>query len=196
MARNVYFSFHYQRDIMRVQVVKQHYVTRGNYIAAGYFDGSLEERAKREGDEAVKRLIDKGMIGSSVTCVLIGKETYTRRWVHYEIFKGIELGMGVFGIRIHQIADPKQGKDASGNYPFYYLGYGESGDKLRPMIRYSEGWKNAPYLQPISRSTAPYLPSTGTLVLNTIFTVYDWVDDDGYNNFSSWAEKAARQAGR
>jgi hypothetical protein len=31
MARTVYFAFHYQRDIMRAQVVKQHYVTKGNY---------------------------------------------------------------------------------------------------------------------------------------------------------------------
>ncbi len=41
MARTVYFSFHYQRDIMRVQQVKNHYVTKENYTEAGYFDGSL-----------------------------------------------------------------------------------------------------------------------------------------------------------
>ncbi len=101
MARSVFFSFHYQRDIMRVQVVKQHHITKDNYTTAGYFDGSLEEKAKKEGNDVVKRLIDRGLDGSSVTCVLIGNETYTRRWVDYEILKSVELGMGVIGVRIH-----------------------------------------------------------------------------------------------
>ena len=196
MARSVFFSFHYQRDISRVQVVKNHYVTKGNYTAAGFFDGSLEEKAKREGDQAVKRLVDNGLVGSSVTCVLIGHETYTRRWVDYEIFKSIELGMGVLGIRIHQIPNFQKLKDASGANPFSCLGYGTKDDKLCPMIHYKDGWKDTPYLQPISRSAAPYLPSTGGPVLSGLFTVYDWVENDGYNNFATWVEKAARQAGR
>ena len=77
MPRTVFFSFHYQRDIMRVHIVKNHYVTKGNYTAAGFFDGSLEEKAKKEGEDVVKRLINKGLNGCSVTCVLIGAETYT-----------------------------------------------------------------------------------------------------------------------
>ncbi len=46
-ARYVYFSFHYGRDIRRVQHVKNHWVPKRNYRAAGYFDGSLEEKAKK-----------------------------------------------------------------------------------------------------------------------------------------------------
>src|ERR1051326_374885 len=147
MARTVFFSFHYKRDIMRVQVVKNHYVTKGNYTAAGYFDGSLEEKAKKEGYEVVKRLINSGLVGSSVTCVLIGKETSTRHWVYYEILKSVALGMGVFGSRIHQISDPTQGKDIAGSNPFEFSGLGtkERDDKLYPMIKYTSGWKEAPY---------------------------------------------------
>lgn len=195
MARSVFFSFHYQRDIMRVQQVKQHYITKGSYTAGGFFDGSLEEKSKKEGDLAVKNLIDKGLSGSSVTCVLIGNETYKRRWVDYEILKSVELGMGVLGIRIHQLKDPNTGADTLGSNPFYYLGYGASGDKLQPMIRY-DTWKNAPHLSPINRNAARYLPSSGFPVLQDIFPVYDWVDNDGYNNFSKWVEEAARKAGR
>ena len=166
MARSVFFSFHYQRDIMRVQVVKQHYVTKGTYIAAGFFDGSLEERAKKDGDDVVKRLINKGLHGSSVTCVLIGKETYTRRWVDYEIFKSIEMGMGVFGVRINQIADarrvsePMRGKDEAGASPFDYLGYGRREEELVPKIKDSDGWKDAPYQSPITEVAALYLEGT------------------------------------
>ena len=196
MARSVFFSFHYDRDIMRVQQVKQHYITKGTYTETGFFDGSLEEKAKKEGDEAVKKLIDKGLVGSSVLCVLIGKETYTRRWVDYEILKAVEYGMGIFGIRIHQLKDPKQGSDTAGSSPFQFLGYGERNDKMVPMIQYQSGWKDAPYLSPITQSAALYLKNTNRPVLNRLFSVYDWVDGDGFNNFGNWVEAAAKQAGK
>lgn len=196
MARTIFFSFHYQRDIMRVQQVKQHYMTKGGYSAAGFFDGSLEEKSKREGDDAVKRLIDRGLIGSSVLCVLIGRETYTRRWVDYEILKSVELGMGVVGIRIHQLKDPRNGIDSTGSSPFDFLGYGSRDGKLCPMIKYKEGWKDAPHLSLITKSAAPYLQNTDKPVLSSLFKVYDWVDHNGYNNFGMWIEAAARQAGR
>lgn len=202
MARSVFFSFHYQRDIMRVQVVKQHYTTKGNYTAAGYFDGSLEEKAKKDGDESVKRLINQGLQGSSVLCVLVGNETFSRKWVHYEIFKSIELGMGVFGIRIHQITDarrandPMKGKDPEGTSPFNVLGYGSKNNNLVPMVHYSDGWKNAPNLSPITHASAPYLAGKDKPILSSLFKVYDWTDNDGFNNFGSWVEAAAKQAGR
>lgn len=196
MPRSVFFSFHYDRDIMRVQQIKQHYITKGTYTETGFFDGSLEERAKRDGDPVVKKLIDNGLVGSSVLCVLIGKETFTRRWVNYEIFKAIEYGMGVFGIRIHQLKDPKQGADTPGSSPFECLGYGTKDGKLNPMIHYESGWMDALYLSPIDKSAAPYLNNTDKPILNSLFGVYDWVDGDGYNNFGKWVEATAKQAGR
>lgn len=135
--------------------------------------------------------------------MLIGHETYKRRWVDYEIFKSIELGMGVLGIRIHQIADARiasnvmQGRDEIGPSPFDFLGYGRlKDDKLIPKIKYESGWKDAPYQDSITESYAPYLENTNRPVLSSLFAVYDWVDDDGYNNFSNWIEDAAEQAGR
>jgi hypothetical protein len=180
---------------MRAQIVKQHYVTKGNYAAAGFFDGSLEEKAKTLGDEVIKRMINASLAGCSVLCVLIGNETYTRRWVDYEIFKSIELGMGVLGIRIHQIPDPKSGKDAVGSSPFSFLGYGRKSGKLCPMIKYESGWKDAPYQGVITESAAPYLAGKDRPILSSIFSVYDWQDNDGYNNFGRWIEGAAKQAG-
>lgn len=196
MPRRVFFSFHYQRDIMRVMQVKNHYVTKDNYTEAGYFDGSLEEKAKKEGDQTVKRLIDNGLSGSSVLCVLIGTETYQRRWVHYEIFKSIELGMGVFGVRIHKLKDPRGGTDVPGESPFRVLGYGKKAGLKHPMIKYEDGWKDAPLLSSIETPVALYLKSADKPMLSDLFTVYDWQDDDGYHNFGAWIEAAANQAGR
>jgi hypothetical protein len=180
---------------MRAQIVKQHHVTKGNYSTAGFFDGSLEEKARKEGDDIVRKMIKAGLDGSTVLCVLIGRETYTRRWVDYEIFKSIEFGMGVIGIRIHQIADPHKGVDEGGPNPFHYLGYGTKSGKLQPMIKYESGWKDAPYQSLISESAAAYLKGTDKPVLESIFSVYDWEEDDGYNNFGDWIENAAGQAG-
>src|ERR1017187_486399 len=196
MAKTVFFSFHYQRDIMRAQIVNQHHVTKGNYAAAGFFDGSLEEKAKKDGDEVVRKMINAGLNGCTVLCVLIGKETYTRRWVDYEILKSVELGMGVLGMCIHQIPDPKQGTDHAGKNPFSFLGYGTKSDKLCPMIHYETGWTEAPYQSLITESAAPYLIGKDKPILSSIFSVYNWVEGNGYDNFGKWIETAAQQAGK
>ena len=215
MARSVFFSFHYQRDVFRVHQVKNHHIAKGNYALAGFFDGSLEEKAEASGAVYVKNLIDDGMSGSSVLCLLIGKETYKRRWIDYEILRAVGCGMGVFGIRIHRLkdtrpnaqADLEDGADYSGSNPLSFLKYVHRAGKLQPMIRYGSDWKNAPYQSAMSEVSAPpYLKSLGMLsgifrrsteiYLHNIFRVYDWVDDSGYLKFGSWVETAARQAGK
>ncbi len=198
VTRYVFFSMHYQRDIWRAQQVKNHWVTKENRKAAGFFDGSLEEKAKKEGDLAVKRLINGGLAGCSVTCVLIGTETFTRRWVHYEILKSIEDGMGVFGVHIHGLKDRFGATDTAGANPFSCLGYGtrEKSSDLWPMISYSGGWQDAPNNGSISRSAASYLAGTDKPILSNIFMTYDWISDGGYQNFSNWVAAAAAQAGR
>jgi hypothetical protein len=196
-TRFVYFAFHYQRDIWRVQQVKNHWVTKESHKAAGFFDGSLEEKAKTDGDAVVKRLINKGMVGASVTCVLIGAETYNRRWVQYEIFNSIEQGMGVFGVRIHGLKNGDGKTDAFGSDPFYSLGYAGKNDKLYPQILYTNGgWTDSALNGSISASAAPYLKSGGGFKLDSIFKVYDWTAGNGFDNFSDWVDAAAKQAGR
>jgi hypothetical protein len=110
MARKVFFRFHYQKDIWRVNQVRNAHVVEGT-AAAGFHDASLWEEARKKGDEAVKRLINKGLEGTSVTVVLIGSETSARKYVGYEIDKSVERGNGLLGIYIHNIKDP-DGKTA------------------------------------------------------------------------------------
>lgn len=216
MPRTVFFSFHYQRDIFRVEQVKRHYVTKGSNAAAGFFNGSLEEEAKKKGNAVVKKMIDDGMVGSSVLCVLIGKETYTRRWVDYEILRAVDQKMGVFGIRIHQLRIPIQfshdnpdGSDQMGPNPFRFLRFIDNGaGKYQPQIRYQAGWGDAPYQPTMNVTSVPsYFPQSSfggflfqerkqEVTLEPLFRVYDWVSDNGFQNFSQWLEKAAQQAGR
>jgi hypothetical protein len=102
MARRVFFSFHYQNDIFRVNQIRNSHVVEG-CAAAGFQDSSLWEEAKRKGDAAIKALIDQGLINSSVTVVLIGEQTAQRKYVTYEIEQSIARGNGLLGIHIHNI---------------------------------------------------------------------------------------------
>jgi hypothetical protein len=116
MARKVFFSFHYERDIWRTNVVRNSGVVDGS-SAAGFLDASLWEAAKRKGDAAVKRLIDAGLVGTSVTAVLIGAETASRTFVDYEIEKSIARGNGLVGIYISAIKDQSGAMDTQGVAP-------------------------------------------------------------------------------
>jgi hypothetical protein len=103
MARRVFFTFHYQNDIFRVNTVRNHWLTKRGHADAGYWDHSLWEETKARGDRALARLIDSGLTGTSVTAILIGAETAGRPWVNYEIQRSHELGKGIIGVYIHQI---------------------------------------------------------------------------------------------
>jgi len=196
-TRRVYFSFHYQNDIQRLMQVRNHWVTKETRKAAGFFDGSLEEKAKTEGSIAVKRAINAGMVGSSVTCVVIGSETYQRHWVRYEILKSIEQGMGVFGVRVHQLKNLSRQTAIKGPDPFDWLGYSwnDSTGKLKPVYWDGRQWLTYTDADTVPTSAAKYLVRD-SFKLSRFFSVYDWVDDNGYDNFSSWVAAAARQAGR
>ena len=81
MTRRAFFSFHFQRDIWRVNQVRNSWVVQQGEIEAVYYDASLWEEVKTKGNAALKRLIDEGLTNTSVTVVLIGAETSQRKWV-------------------------------------------------------------------------------------------------------------------
>jgi len=117
MARRVFFSFHYDEgDIWRVNVVRNSGAIEG-IAAAGFHDTTIWEGAKRQGEDAVRKLIDTGLEGTSVTVVLIGAQTAQRRYVSYEIARSISRGNGLLGIFIHNIKDKLGRSDAQGEVP-------------------------------------------------------------------------------
>lgn len=98
--RYVFFSFHYENDIWRVNQVRNNWVTKGNFASAGYVDAAEFEEVKKKGDEAIKRWIDNQLYGTSVTVVLLGDDTLSRPYVQYEIQKSIDRGNAIIGIKI------------------------------------------------------------------------------------------------
>lgn len=114
--RVVFFSFHYQRDIFRANIVRNSGVVIGE-SAAGFRDASLWEEAKSKGDPAIKKMIDDALLGTTVTVVLIGNQTANRRYVNYEIEESLKRGNGLFGLRIHNIRDIRGNTDLPGSIP-------------------------------------------------------------------------------
>jgi MTH538 TIR-like domain (DUF1863) len=166
MPRSVFFSFHYQQDIFRVNTVRNHATTKGGYNTAGYWDHSLWESVKKEGDTAIRRMINEGLKNTSVTVVLIGSQTARRRWVEYEIEQSHQRGNGIIGIYIHNIKCARNGvADSKGKNPFDFL--------------------EVP--QPVKSIYTPV-----TIPMSQIYRTYDWVNDDGYKNFSQWIESAVK----
>lgn len=103
MPRKVFFSFHYD-DVHRVNVVRHSDTITRKYTGNSRFtDRSLWETAKSQGPTAIKRLINPQLEYTSVTCVLIGQETWRRPWVRYELLKSLARGNGIFGVRIHDV---------------------------------------------------------------------------------------------
>lgn len=116
MARTAFFSFHYQRDIWRVNQVRNCNVVVGQ-AAAGFKDASLWEEAKKKGDAEIKKMIDEALKRTSVTVVLIGAKTAGRKWISYEIQQSIDRGNGILGIHIHNIKDSNGDTDDKGDVP-------------------------------------------------------------------------------
>lgn len=158
MARRVFFSFHYERDVWRASQVRNNYVTKDGIEEAGYIDAASWESVKKKGDDEVKKWIQNQLYGTSVSAVLIGAETSTRDWVMYELVESLNRGNGLFGIYIHNIKDSSKRTDRMGSNPLSLLTYNQK--------------------------------SIGHLLMT-----YDWVYNDGYNNFAAWVEQAAKDVG-
>jgi len=158
MARHVFFSFHYERDVWRASQVRNSWVSKGSGTAAGFWDSVKWEEVKRQGPRAIRNWIDSQLDGTSVTVVLIGPETSKREWVRYEIQKSIERRNGVIGVRIHNLKDQNGKTEQEGDLDFGLV--------------------------------------DGEHTFSELFPVYDWIEDNGYENFRDWVEAAALRANR
>ncbi|MDP1715702.1 MAG: TIR domain-containing protein [Anaerolineales bacterium] len=117
MTRRVFFSFHYQRDVWRVNQIRNLPEIIGT-SAAGFQDASLWEKAKKESDAAIKRMIDNALDGTSVTVVCVGNQTANREYVDYEITKSLERGNGLVAVQIHHLKAQNGQVDSPGVIPW------------------------------------------------------------------------------
>lgn len=139
MARKVFFSFHYDNDVWRVGVVRNSHVV-AKFDKPPFYDKAEWESIKRQGDQAVKNWIDAQLKGTSVTVVLLGANTGSRRWVKYEVEESIRQGKGIIAVDISKIKDRNGNTSNRGSnpvpssYPLYLWNNNEGAKNLGNWI--------------------------------------------------------------
>ena len=98
--------------------MRNSWVTKKDTETAGFVDSADFEEVKKGGDAAIKKWIDKQLEGTSVTVVLIGKDTSSREYIKYELEQSWKKGNGILGIYIHQIKDREGNKGTKGDNSF------------------------------------------------------------------------------
>lgn len=190
MAKRVFFSFHYKDVIdFRANVVRNHRTTKGK--SAGYFDASIWEDAKKDSPLALKRLINKELENTSVTAVLIGSDTFNRRWVNYEIIKSVSKGNKIIGIHINSVKGKDEKTKQNGLNPFSFLGYKYSSDgKKLEFFHYTKGnWIKYTDYEGYNLTNTVEKEKRGKIYQFSNFCkTFDWVKDNGYENFSKWID--------
>lgn len=150
MARKVFFSFHYSRDVRRIAQVRQSWVVRPQGEAQPFYDKAEFEEAKRRVG-GIENWIEEQLRGCSVTVVLFGAETAGRRWVKHEIKRSYDLKKGLLAIDLHGVKDPQYGSDTQGANPLDAWFVERNGKKtsfseLYPTYRWigDNGYQNMP----------------------------------------------------
>lgn len=191
MAKRVFFSFHYQDVIdFRANAVRNHWMTKPDRDEAGFFDASVWEESKKQGDLSLKRLINGALNNTSNTCVLVGSQTYMRPWVRYEILKSFVRGNHLLAVHINSIKGKDQKLKELGPNPFEFLGVTYSDDgRTGTLHEHVNGeWIQYDKIDGSANFSVDALPAHRGkgFKLSHFFTLYDWVADDGYNNFANW----------
>lgn len=128
--RHVFFSFHYDNDVFRVQQIRNIGALEGNKPVSV----NEWESVKRGGEASIKKWIDDNLRYKSCVVVLVGEETANRKWVQYEIEKAWGLGKGLVGVYIHNLKDPRTGKSSKGKNPFDQFEF-DDGTKLSSVVK-------------------------------------------------------------
>lgn len=148
----VFYSFHFDEDVFRVQQIRNMGVLDGNEPVKP----NDWETVKRAGEASVKRWIDEELKYKRCLVVLVGAQTAFRPWVKYEIEKAWNDGKGVFGIHIHGFRCPRRGIGMAGPNPFTFL-------------RHSDG-------RPLSSSVSCYDPGFVEPYRHVSTMLQRWVD--------------------
>lgn len=126
----IFLSFHYGNDVMRVQQIRNIGALEGNEPVSV----NDWEEVKRKGKASIQKWIDENMKYRRCVVVLIGEDTANRPWVKYEIEKAWNSGKGLFGIYVHNLKCPRNGKSKKGKNPFEQFTL-DSGVKLSSVVK-------------------------------------------------------------
>ena len=196
--RRVFFSFHYDNDIHRVDRVREFWSNRVSLANRyrGVFDASIHEKSKREPDESLKQLIRDNMKNTSVTCILAGSETYGRRWVRYEIAQSVIHGNALLVVYVHELANFFGWSSTAGPNPLDFIGVYRSNDNRILFVERewtSDRWTfYSDYTISFDLPRFWPAPSVGQIIpLSSYAKCYFYISNNGNNNFANWVHEAA-----
>ena len=129
IKRQVFFSFEYDTDAWRANQVRN----MGIVDQSSTFTDNDWEKVKGS-ESAIKRWINSQLKMRSCLIVLIGKTTFTRPWVNYEIQKAYELGKGIVGVHVHKLKDSDGYQSEKGLNPLDF-NYTDDGEPLSKYVR-------------------------------------------------------------
>lgn len=200
--RRVFFSFHYGADMWRANQVRQswRYKKEHEREAFGWFDASIWESSKRRGDDSVKELLRNGLKNTSVTCILAGTETYSRRWVRYEIAQSIVQGNGLLTVKIHRLKNEYSSTSREGPNPLEHVGVYRSDDGRLLLAETDDRgtWVGYSDYTRAVKLPAGWEQPSGRVVfpLSRYGRIYDSTFDDISKGLGDWVAVAAMEAGR
>ena len=197
--RRTFFSFHYAPDVWRAWNVRNSFVVQNEKNFECFFDGSVFEASQKESDDVLKAFLRKGLENTSVTCVLAGASTWSRRWVRYEIARSVVKGNGLLTVNIDGVKNDKGMSSIKGANPLAQMALYRTTSGIF-LAEWKEGkWvKYADYTLAIPEKDLWFdAPRTTNIVqLSTHCMSYDFVEQNGRTNIGSWIETAAGLAGR
>ncbi len=130
MAKSVFYSFHYDRDVQRVQLVRNINALEGQPL----LNSQNWEEVRRKGDAAIQRWINDEMAYKKAVVVLIGQQTASRPWVIYEIEKAWADKKPLLGVRIHGLSSFGT-TDKAGPNPFEKTSVGAGISVFDPTVQ-------------------------------------------------------------
>lgn len=139
VKRQIFYSFHFKNDVMRVQQVRNMGAIEGNKPVSH----QAWETVKEGGAKAIQKWIDENMRYRSCVVVLIGEETSKRPWVKYEIKKAWAEKRGVLGVYIHNLECPNTAIGVQGANPFDALGLKDKNGNAAKIPTYNPRARDA-----------------------------------------------------
>jgi len=198
--RRTFFSFHYVPDVWRAWNVRNSWVVKPeDQVSSGFFDSSVFEASKKESDDSLKAFLREGVKNTSVTCVLTGTDTWSRRWVRYEIARSLIKGNGLLTVYIHGVKNKDGVIAVKGADPLAQMGVYRA-EKGIYLAEWNGGkWiKYDDYTLAIPESdlwfTAPN--DNNVVQLSNHCMSYDFTAQNGRQNIGGWIETSAGLAGR
>jgi hypothetical protein len=212
VERKVYFAFSFD-DVMRVNNVR-HTGKIGPRIigrSRGFLDRSIWEKRNIKNDENLKRLMQQPTTQSSVTCVLVGADTWKSRWVRYEIALSVINNKGLLAVHINSINFVGgTGPDPLGINPLHFMGIHRDKNgkyylverKLAVLneatgeVGFNWHWYDDYQLEVPRPRYVPELALGAVVPLSIGTMTYDYAADVGSKSIGLWLDSAAIQVGR